>query len=145
MCRKQDGVFQFVNLEFAQSRGDTCAQTRVKARKNRDVKDGFMLHSDRGIQYTCGQTRAIFSHHCKAEQSMSRKGNCWDNAVAESFFKTIKYEELNHHSFTTIGQVEQVVEEYMDWYNNQRLHSSLDYKTPAQRYAELNHSIKKRA
>jgi len=124
---------------------NTIREAWTKARNNRSIKDGFLLHSDRGIQYTCKQTRNIFLHHQKAEQSMSRKGNCWDNAVAESFFKTIKYEELNHHTFTTIEQIGQAVEEYVHWYNNQRLHSSIGYKTPAQKYIELNNAVKKRA
>ncbi|EAY27582.1 IS3 family transposase [Microscilla marina] len=82
---------------------NTIKKTWVAARKKRDIKEGFLLHSDRGVQYTCGQTRGIFDHHQKARQSMSRKGNFWDNAVAESFFKTIKYEELNHHQFQIIA------------------------------------------
>lgn len=124
---------------------NTLRKTWMKARKKREIKDGFMLHSDRGIQYTCGQTRSIFEHHQKARQSMSRKGNCWDNAVAESFFKTIKYEELNHHTFNSIEQIEQVVEQYIHWYNNKRLHSSIGYKTPLKRYMEINHHRKMRA
>jgi len=124
---------------------NTIKKAWIAARKKREIKEGFLLHSDRGIQYTCGQTRRIFEHHQKARQSMSRKGNCWDNAVAESFFKTIKYEELNHHQFTNREHVEQVVAQYIEWYNNQRLHSSIGYKTPIQRNIELNQINKKRA
>ncbi len=61
---------------------------------------------------------------------MSRKGNCWDNAVAESFFKTIKYECLNRYSFESYNKLYKSIEEYIKWYNTERLHSFLDYRTP---------------
>ena len=69
---------------------------------------------------------------------MSRKGNCWDNAVAESFFKTIKYESLNRYNFKSIKELKKVVFKYIEhWYNRMRLHSSLGYKTPEEREMEL--------
>ena len=62
---------------------------------------------------------------------MSRKGNCWDNAVAESFFKTLKTELIYHQEYKTIEQAKLAVFEYIEiWYNRKRLHSSLGYKTP---------------
>jgi len=86
--------------------GDMIAEHTVVAawtdtRKNRGILPGFLLHSDRGVQYTCHRFTDIIRHNKFARQSMSRKGNCWDNAVAESFFKSIKYEELNHHAFNS--------------------------------------------
>ena len=61
---------------------------------------------------------------------MSRKGNCWDNAVAESFFKTLKSELIYYEDYKTIQQSKTGVFEYIEtWYNTRRLHSSLDYKT----------------
>ena len=63
---------------------------------------------------------------------MSRKGNCWDNAVAESFFKTIKYECTNIYTFKSVLKAHKIIDEYIKWYNYQRLHSSLDYLTPAE-------------
>ncbi|WP_280173651.1 integrase core domain-containing protein [Fodinibius roseus] len=66
-------------------------------------------------------------------QSMSRKGNCWDNAPAESFFKTLKAELPTDTSGCSYGQVRGAVFNYIEvWYNRNRLHSSLDYRTPAQ-------------
>ncbi len=56
---------------------------------------------------------------------MSRKANCWDNAVAESFFKTIKYEWLYRLKFTSYSQLSESLKDYINWYNNKRLHSSL--------------------
>ena len=69
-----------------------------RAKMNREIKQGFIFHSDRGVQYTSNSFRKILNGNKKVTQSMSRKGNCWDNAVAESFFKTIKHESLNHKS-----------------------------------------------
>ena len=71
---------------------DTVITAWKHARLNRNIEDGFILHSDRGVQYTCDDFKQIINYNTKAKQSMSRKGNCWDNAVAESFFKTIKTE-----------------------------------------------------
>ena len=71
-------------------------------------------------------------------QSMIRKGNCWDNTVAESIFKIIKHEKLNRYKFSSIEQVRQVVFEYIErWYNRMRIHSSLGYKTPLEKELEL--------
>ena len=70
---------------------------------------------------------------------MSRKGNCWDNAVAESFFKTLKTELIYHQEYNTIEQAKIAVFEYIEvWYNRKRLHSSLGYKTPAETEQEFN-------
>lgn len=115
--------------------GDMTAEHTVvaawaDARSNRSILAGFLLHSDRGVQYTCKRFTDIISLNKHARQSMSRKGNCWDNAVAESFFKIIKYEELNHHTFTSREQLHQCIEQYIQWYNTERIHSNLDYKTP---------------
>ena len=68
---------------------------------------------------------------------MSRKANCWDNAVAESFFKTIKYEWLNRFKFDTTEQLNQAINDYMKWYNTKRLHSILGYKSPLEKLLEI--------
>ena len=70
---------------------------------------------------------------------MSRKGNCWDNAVAESFFKTIKVESLYRYKFETIEEVYSVVFDYIDgWYNTCRIHSTLAGKSPSGMFDFLN-------
>ena len=69
---------------------------------------------------------------------MSRKGNCWDNAVAESFFKTLKYECTNKVKFNNTQQLKEELNQYINWYNTQRIHSELNYKTPLEKYAQIN-------
>jgi transposase InsO family protein len=70
---------------------------------------------------------------------MSSKGNCRDNAVAESFFKTLKPELIYHQSFKTIDQAKLAVFEYIEiWYNRRRLHSSLNYKAPKEVELEIS-------
>lgn len=73
---------------------NTIIKAWYLARNDRKIKDGFIFHSDRGVQYASNKLTNLFSFNNKITQSMSRKGNCWDNAVAESFFKTIKHEWL---------------------------------------------------
>lgn len=91
---------------------------------------GLMFHSDRGVQYACDDFRAILAQYA-ITQSMSRKGNCWDNAVAESFFKTIKTEELNSYQLINADRLNSLVFKYIEgWYNTRRIHSSLNGKTP---------------
>jgi len=68
---------------------------------------------------------------------MSRKGNCWDNAVMERFFRSLKGERLNHQSFANHYEVVQNVESYIYFYNYKRIHSAIGYMTPAQKMAEL--------
>ena len=116
---------------------ETTIAAFIKALEQRELKPGAMFHSDRGVQYASKAFRKILAAY-DCVQSMSRKGNCWDNAVAESFFKTIKSEALNHYNFTSIEQVYAVVFDYIDgWYNTQRMHSSLGYLSPNEKYLEL--------
>jgi transposase InsO family protein len=93
---------------------------------------GLLHHSDRGCQYTSGSYRALLSSH-GITVSMSRRGNCWDNAVAESFFATLKIELVHRGRWQTRLQLRNAVFEYINvFYNRRRLHSSIDYKTPAE-------------
>ena len=90
----------------------------------------LLWHSDRGCQYASESHRALLEKH-GITQSMSRKGNCWDNAVAESFFHTLKTELVNHCHFETRHQAKQEIFEYIEvFYNRQRRHSSNDYLSP---------------
>lgn len=96
----------------------------------RGVKSPQIVHSDRGSQYASTLFRDAFEES-DCRQSMSRKGNCWDNAVAESFFGTIKSELIYHHIFKTRKDAQLTIFEFIEiFYNKTRLHSSLNYLTP---------------
>ena len=77
--------------------------------KFRPITNDLIFHSDRGVQYTCSSFINILSSNRNVSQSMSRKGNCWSNAVAKSLFNTIKCERLNHHNFKSIQEIKKVV------------------------------------
>ena len=91
---------------------------------------GLMHHSDRGSQYTSKEFRELtFNHGVKL--SMSDRGHCYDNAVAESFFHTLKTEEVHLKQYRTREEAKQAIFEYVEvFYNRQRLHSTLGYKSP---------------
>lgn len=108
----------------------TVYQAWINARKNRSIIPGFILHSDRGVQYSSTKFSDIFSLSKTMKQSMSRKGNCWDNAVAESFFKTIKCECIYLTKFKDYDVASKTINQYIQWYNTKRIHQSLGYKTP---------------
>ena len=121
---------------------NTIMKAWCSARKNRKIDVGFIFHSDRGLQYASKKMTNLFSFNRKITQSMSRKGNCWDNAVAESFFKTIKHEWLYRFRFNSFSQLYESIEDYINWYNTKRLHASLGYLTPLEMELKLNGVIK---
>lgn len=116
---------------------NTILKAWYHARSNRDIHENFIFHSDRGVQYAANKMTSLFKNNRKITQSMSRKGNCWDNAVAESFFKTIKHECLNRYFFSNFNQLYNCLKEYITWYNTIRLHSSLGFKSPLEKELEL--------
>jgi transposase InsO family protein len=91
---------------------------------------GLLHHSDRGMHYTSGAYRQLLATHA-ITVSMSRRGNCWDNAVAESFFATLKTELLDDKDWENQTEGRVALRDYIDWYNRQRLHSTLGYISPA--------------
>ena len=96
----------------------------------RRVKPGLIHHSDQGRQYSSAAYQAVLEHHGMIA-SMSRRGNCYDNAVAESFFSSLKNELIHHSSFRTRDQARTAIFEYIEaFYNRQRRHQSLDYLSP---------------
>ena len=99
--------------------------------KNNKITEELIFHSDRGSQYaSCKFTNIIKKHNGLVKQSMSRKGNCWDNAVAESFFKSLKVEWVYKHTYDLKSQAELSVFSWIEtWYNKRRRHSFLGYKT----------------
>jgi transposase InsO family protein len=99
---------------------------------------GLLHHSDRGVQYACEDYRR-WLQDAGIVCSMSRKGNCYDNAVAESFFSTLKTELVYHEEYVTRAEARQAVFEYVEvFYNRQRRHSSLGYVSPEAFEAALN-------
>jgi putative transposase len=102
------------------------------ALRRRAPGSGLQHHSDRGCQYTSQAYQAALQEQ-GIEVSMSRKGNCWDNAVAESFFATLKTELIHRQTWPSRVALRAAVFEYIEiFYNRQRLHSTLDFKTPDQ-------------
>lgn len=91
---------------------------------------GLLWHTDRGSQYASESHRALLKQY-GIRQSMSRKGNCWDNAVSESFFHTLKTELIHHQNFGYRDDARQAVFEYIEvFYNRERLHSTNGYLSP---------------
>ncbi len=92
---------------------------------------GLIFHSDRGTQYTSAEYAQLCEDH-GIIQSFSRPRQCWDNAVAESWFASLKQECIYRHSWATRAQVRHAVFDYIEvFYNRKRLHSSLGYLSPA--------------
>ena len=111
---------------------EPVSRALVMAVGNRQPREGLIFHSDQGVQYCSEEFRSTLYHLCPtARQSMSRKGNCWDNACAESFFGTLKVEleELKRRS--SKKQIKTAIFEYIEiYYNRCRRHSTLGYATP---------------
>jgi len=106
------------------------AEALRQALNTRNPALGLVHHSDRGVQYAANEYQRVLREHgivC----SMSRKGNCWDNAVAESFFATIKGELIDHEDYLTHAQARASIAEYIEvFYNCRRRHSALGYVSP---------------
>ncbi len=101
-------------------------------RQGMTKNDGLVAHSDRGSQYAAGDFRDRLDAF-GITASMSRKGNCYDNAFVESFFRTLKVELIYRRKFKTREEAKAAIFEFIEvWYNRQRTHSSLDYRTPVE-------------
>ena len=111
-------------------RAELVTQALSMALCQRQPAAGLIMHTDRGSQYGAESYRQLLSQH-GMEPSMSRKGNCWDNAVAESFFHTLKTELIYLEDFDTHEQAQMAVFEYIEvFYNRQRCHSANGYLAP---------------
>jgi transposase InsO family protein len=112
-------------------RTDLVEQALRNAITQRRPEPGVIFHSDHGCQYTSGQY-ARLAHDNGVRLSVGRKGQCWDNAVAESFFATIKTELLDRQPWPTKAMAHKAIFEYVEgWFNTRRRHSSLGYLSPA--------------
>ncbi|VAW74757.1 Mobile element protein [hydrothermal vent metagenome] len=96
----------------------------------------LLFHSDQGVQYSANSF-IDYLNLFGITQSMSRRGNCWDNSVMERFFRSLKTERLNGLSFMNHAYASSVVDQYIYFYNHKRLHSTIEYLTPSQKRMEL--------
>lgn len=117
-------------IGWSMSKDMTAANTTIRAWKmavkNRPLTGKLIFHSDRGIQYACAAFANLLNSYKLVTRSMSRKGDCWDNAVAESFFKTLKVELVYQTIFESQEMAEMAIFEWIEiWYNKNRRHSAL--------------------
>lgn len=107
-------------------------QAMLMALMKRQPSQGLIVHSDRGVQYAAGDYQRLLADW-SVTPSMSRKGNCYDNAVSESFFATLKGELVDHEHYQTRDEARTSLFEYIEsFYNRERLHSTLEYMTPVE-------------
>ena len=111
-------------------RAELVADALANAVAARDPAPGVIFHSDRGCQYTSAAFGAL-AGDCQVVLSVGRKGQCWDNAVAESFFGSLKGELIDIQPWPTRAAACRAIVEYIAWYNGTRLHSTLGYRSPA--------------
>lgn len=127
---------------------DTVIPAFKMAMINRPLKEAkeLLFHSDRGIQYACDEFRMELERHKMITRSMSRKGNCWDNAVAESFFKTLKVELIYHNKYKTRQEAALSIFEYIEtFYNTKRRHKQLKNLTILEYHKSINNNLKNAA
>lgn len=118
-------------------RAELCIDALVMALQRCRPGRGLIHHSDRGVQYASGPYRAVLERH-GIQASMSRRGNCLDNAPMESFFASLKTERVHEAQFRTRAEAKAAVFEYIEvFYNRQRLHSALGYRTPVEARASM--------
>jgi transposase InsO family protein len=110
-------------------RTSLCVNALQMAFWRRKPEPGLLHHSDRGSQYASKEYREHLGI-MKMQQSMSRKGNCWDNAPAERFFRSLKHEQLNYERFKTKESAKLSIIDYLAFYNGKRIHSKLGYQSP---------------
>jgi putative transposase len=110
-------------------RTSLCVRALQMAFWRRKPPPGLLHHSDRGSQYASHEYREHLAV-MGMEQSMSRKGNCWDNSPTERFFRSLKHEQLNYETFKTQDAAKLSVIDYLAFYNGKRSHSTLGYQSP---------------
>lgn len=109
---------------------DLTVRAMLDALKRRRPRDGLVFHTDRGVQYRARRFRRLTTRR-GVIQSMSRSGNCLDNAVAESFFATLEAELFSRRTWDSVAQAEREIRNYIfTFYNRQRIHSWTDYLSP---------------
>ena len=112
-----------------------------KAKIKRGITKGMIFHSDLGSQYTSNEYENLLQEN-NVKHSYSKKGYPYDNASMESFNAILKKEEVNVNTYETFNEAKLAIFEFIEsWYNNVRIHSTLDYKTPNQKYNEYIKNI----
>ena len=112
-------------------RTELVSAALVNAVAARDPGPGVIFHADRGCQYTSAEFSGLASDYA-VTLSHGRTGQCWDNALSESFFASIKGELLDLQAWPTRAAAKRAIVEYIAWYNGTRLHSTLGYRSPAE-------------
>lgn len=139
---KDLGTMEIVGWSMSERLKSTLCEDALKmAIRNRRPPKGLVHHSDRGVQYACGEYRQLLGLHGMTA-SMSRKGNCLDNAPMESFFGALKTEMVHRTRFRTRREARAALFEYIEiFYNRQRRHSSIGYRTPAQARMDMTSKL----
>lgn len=126
-------------------KADLAINALKMAYNNRKPPPGLIFHSDRGVQYSCKEFRRMLNG-MGLIQSMSGKGNCYDNAPVESFFHTLKTEEIHWNYYATRESSKRCIFEYIEiFYNRKRMHSSLGYLSPAEFEEKIERGYFKKA
>jgi len=119
-------------------RTELCSEALDMALRSRTPGSDLLHHSDRGVQYASVDYQRLLQTH-GVRVSMSRVGDCYDNAMMESFWGTFKTELVHHRNYATREQARQSIFKYIEcWYNRKRRHSAIGYKSPEQFEASLN-------
>lgn len=114
----------------------------LRALWSRKPTRGLIIHTDQGSQFVSKTYRNVLKHW-GIKPSMSRRGNCWDNAVVESFFATMKKERVYRTTYTTGKQALHDVSDYIGWYNHKRMHSTNDDYSPVEYENQWNKAMQK--
>lgn len=126
-----DIFLKITGWSMGRSMKDTLVMETFMQGYGRELpKDGLIVHTDQGSQFTSGNFRRLLKQH-KAIHSNSRKGNPYDNAMMESFYRTLKRELIQEARFETSEQAQMEIFKYIElYYNKKRMHSALDYIFP---------------
>ncbi|MFT5548307.1 MAG: putative transposase [Candidatus Azotimanducaceae bacterium] len=137
-CVPDRSTKEIVGYALSQSPNAQLAKAALMnaIKRQQPTTNLLMFHSDQGVQYTAFEFRDALTK-LSMTASMSRRGNCWDNAVMERFFRSLKTERLNAVIFINHQSVITEVENYIQFYNYKRRHSGIDYMAPHQKLNEL--------
>ena len=122
---------KIIGWTFSKRTGaELVSESLLMALREEHPGEGLIFHSDQGTEYASNLYRNVLIEH-DIRASMSRKGHCWDNAHMESFFHTLKTEMVYFQHFQTLEEATAYIVDYIHYYNHERIHSGLNYSTPA--------------